>query len=266
MHPTLGQLKTMTIISPSFDWGGGYYSLNLSDSPTSGIPLTSLQLGYIPLVALLAIATLFVFLWLLYGRKSFRLPWWGALIGAVLHTVIGVESVMVFAALENLIADGDGVMSLYGGIFFMPLFYFVFAKITKNKIRDCFDLFTPCLIATLLFARLNCLISGCCIGKQIAGTGIRYPTRSIELLGNAVFLGVALSFFCKGRMKGLLYPLYMVEYGILRFVLEWFRDSPSGSPLHLAHLWSLASVFFGLLFLIPAHIKAKRERNEGVSA
>lgn len=248
--------------------GGGYYysSLNLSDPPNKSVALISLHLGYLPLAILLTIATVFVFLWLLYSRKKFHLPWWGALSAAVLHTVFGVESVMVFAALENIIAGGDGVMSLYGGIFFMPLFYLVFAGITKNKIRDCFDLFTPCLIATLLFARLNCLISGCCLGNVIPGTEFRYPTRILELVGNAVFLSLALYFFCKGKMKGLLYPLYMVEYGLLRFALEWFRYSSSGSLFHLAHIWSLVSIFLGLAFLVSTYIKSKKGINKGVSA
>ena len=61
---------------------------------------------------------------------------------AVLHTLIGVLSVKIFAFLETgFNPDSLGNMSLFGGVFFMPVLYFISAKVSKRNIKTVFDIF-----------------------------------------------------------------------------------------------------------------------------
>lgn len=134
------------------------------------------------LILLLGCGTLFNVYWLHRCRERLHLRWLSVLLLSVLHTVLGVLSVKVFALFET----GDfSNMSLFGGVFFMPLFYWGVAKLAKQKAADVFDVFTICLVFTLMCARLNCIVSGCCLGAHIPIEGLthlRFPTRELELL------------------------------------------------------------------------------------
>lgn len=265
------ELPLLTLINSqtsglAFDsFGGGYYCSNFRPLGLKGWaipPSLSFLSSWGPLTLLLSLAAVFVFLWLFYNRASLKLPWWGALITALAHTLFGVGSVCLFAMIENWIGGGRGLLSLYGGIFFMPLFYFAFSKIRRIPVSSSFDVFTPCLIGTLLFARINCIFKGCCLGIVIEGTSFRVPTREIELLGNFVFLLFSLLLNYKKKLTGCLYPIYMVEYGALRFILECFRESESPYPLHFGHIWSLVCVLAGAAALAVLLVRKKRVKEE----
>ena len=116
------------------------------------------------LILLLGCGTLFNVYWLHRCRERLHLRWLSVLLLSVLHTVLGVLSVKVFALFET---GNFSNMSLFGGVFFMPLFYWGVAKLAKQKTADVFDVFTICLVFTLMCARLNCIISGCCLGAHI---------------------------------------------------------------------------------------------------
>ena len=138
------------------------------------------------LLLLLTAGTVFTFLWLCRLRDRLRIKWYAALPVAVLHTLYGVLTVTVFAFLETgFDTDSLGNMSLFGGVFFMPLAYWLGAKLSKRKMADVFDIFTICMIFTLMCARINCIIAGCCVGLPIPGlTGVR--TGDPVLLGPAI--------------------------------------------------------------------------------
>ena len=75
------------------------------------------------------------------------MKWYAVIAFSVLHTVCGVLSVKAFAFLET----GDaGNMSLFGGVFFMPVLYFISAKVSKRNIKAVFDIFTICMIFTVM--------------------------------------------------------------------------------------------------------------------
>lgn len=194
------------------------------------------------LYLLLTAGTIFNVFWLYRMRRQLQMKWYAVLIFSVLHTAIGVCSVKVFAFLES---GNIGNMSLFGGVFFMPLYYFLFAKLTKRKVADVFDVFTVCIIFTLMCARINCLISGCCFGLPIKGTTLYWPTRELEIAFYVVLLIWLGGRILKTKAPGTAYPLYMIAYGVFRFIIEWFRQS-SYSGIHPAHIWSLISLTLGL--------------------
>lgn len=214
------------------------------------------------LILLLSCGTLFNVYWLHRCRERLHLRWLSVLLLSVLHTVLGVLSVKVFALFES----GDfSNMSLFGGVFFMPLFYWGVAKLAKQKAADVFDVFTICLVFTLMCARLNCIISGCCLGAYIPIEGLthlRFPTRELELLFYVILLSRLWRKVVTGSARGMIYPIYMIAYGIFRFVTETLRVSNrTDSILHISHLWALLSLGIGMS--IYGELQKKEKKTGG---
>lgn len=214
------------------------------------------------LILLLSCGTLFNVYWLHRCRERLHLRWLSVLLLSVLHTVLGVLSVKVFALFET---GNFSNMSLFGGVFFMPLFYWGVAKLAKQKAADVFDVFTICLVFTLMCARLNCIISGCCLGAHIPIEGLthlRFPTRELELLFYVLLLSRLWRKVVTGSARGMIYPIYMISYGIFRFVTETLRFSDrTDSILHISHLWALLSLGIGIS--IYGELRKKEKKTGG---
>lgn len=214
------------------------------------------------LILLLGCGTLFNVYWLHRCRERLHLRWLSVLLLSVLHTVLGVLSVKVFALFET---GNFSNMSLFGGVFFMPLFYWGVAKLAKQKTADVFDVFTICLVFTLMCARLNCMISGCCLGAHIPIEGLthlRFPTRELELLFYVLLLSRLWRKVLSGSARGMIYPIYMISYGIFRFVTETIRFSDrTDSILHVSHLWALLSLGIGIS--IYGELRKKEKKTGG---
>lgn len=214
------------------------------------------------LILLLSCGTLFNVYWLHRCRERLHLRWLSVLLLSVLHTVLGVLSVKVFALFET---GNFSNMSLFGGVFFMPLFYWGVAKLAKQKAADVFDVFTICLVFTLMCARLNCIISGCCLGAHIPIEGLthlRFPTRELELLFYVLLLSRLWRKVLSGSARGMIYPIYMISYGIFRFVTETLRvSSRANSVLHISHLWALLSLGIGIS--IYGELQKKEKKTGG---
>ena len=214
------------------------------------------------LILLLGCGTLFNVYWLHRCRERLHLRWLSVLLLSVLHTVLGVLSVKVFALFET---GNFSNMSLFGGVFFMPLFYWGVAKLAKQKTADVFDVFTICLVFTLMCARLNCMISGCCLGAHIPIEGLthlRFPTREMELIFYVILLSRLWRKVLSGSARGMIYPIYMISYGIFRFVTETLRFSDrTDSILHISHLWALLSLGIGIS--IYGELQKKEKKTGG---
>ena len=209
------------------------------------------------LILLLSAGAVFTAVWLILLRKRLDMPWYAAIPLAILSTVYGVLTAKVFAFLESgFNTDSLGNMSLFGGVFFMPLAYWLGAKLSKRSYREVFDVFTPCMIFTVMCARINCIVSGCCIGLPIPGmNGVRFPTREAEILFYIILLICLCPRVLKGKYRGQAYPIYMISYGAFRFVEEFFRSADTSSVFHSAHIWALIALIIGIS--IYAEIKSE---------
>lgn len=98
----------------------------------------------IPLLILLSVGAAFTAVWLALLRKRLNMAWYVAIMIAIAHTVYGVLTVKAFAFLETGFDKASlGNMSLFGGVFLMPLAYWLGAKISKRPPKEVFDVFTP---------------------------------------------------------------------------------------------------------------------------
>ena len=198
------------------------------------------------LLLLLGLAAVVTFLWLLRFRSRLRMKWYAALCMGALYVVYGVFCVKAFAVLEG-IPISNGAMSMFGVVFFMPLGFWLGAKLTKQSIAEVSDILTPCMIFSLLCARVNCLLAGCCMGRMIPGLEPwRFPTRELEMVFYIVFLAIIAPRILRGKTYGQVYPLFMFSYGVVRFVLEFFRVSSTDHLFHLSHVWALIAFSLGL--------------------
>ena len=211
---------------------------------------------------LLGAAGVFTAVWLWMLRPRLRMSRIAVILFSLAHLAAGVGCVKVFAAMEAGDVSGVSGMSLFGAVFFLPLFYFTGAKITKRKAADVFDIFGVAMIATLFFARINCLIAGCCKGLSIHGLEpARWPTREAELVFYVVFLAIMAPKVFKDKTKGLLYPIYMIAYGVFRFAIEFFRESGGGRAWHIAHLWAFLAAAIGISVAAEMWAIKKRRAN-----
>ena len=225
------------------------------------MPVTAAWLQDNALYLLLALGTIFNIFWLINFRDRLKMKWWAVLLISVLHTVYGVLTVMLFAFAESgFNPDSLGNMSIFGGVFLMPLAYFLGAKLFKRKPGEVFDIFLICMMFTLMCARINCIISGCCKGCLIFGSETaRWPTRELEVVFYIVLLIIFGRRIKRNESRGELYPAYMFLYGIFRFITEFFRVSErSAGIFHLSHLWALIS--FGLGVSLYYELKSKNKK------
>jgi phosphatidylglycerol:prolipoprotein diacylglycerol transferase len=108
------------------------------------------------------------------------------------------------------------------------------------------DAFAPAIALGHTFGRLGCFTAGCCFGRPTDGPlgvvfsnplcsvepgflGIPlYPVQLMEALGNLlIFIGLMLLYRRK-RFDGQMILVYVMAYGILRFILEFFRGDVRG--------------------------------------
>ena len=210
------------------------------------------------LLAMLIAASLLSGIWLWLMRDRLRMTLFSVLLVAILHTLYGVLSVKVFALVEDGSFQWAGKMSLFGGVFLMPLAYYIGARATKRDMRETFDLLAVCTVETLFFARINCLVSGCCYGRMIPGMEPRrWPTREAELIYYLVLLLYVIPRILRKETNGTVYPIYMASYGVFRFITECFRDNGTNQVFHVAHIWAAISFAVGVSFLTEMRSRQK---------
>ena len=214
------------------------------------------------LCGLLSLGIVFTYCWLLRFRDRLSINRWEAFVLSFVCMLLGVLSVALFAKLEHLGEPGRGGISLFGGVFFMPVFFMLGAKWLKRDMATVFDALTIPLIVAMICGRVNCLLTGCCEGLHIPGiNGVRWPTREAELVFYLLFELKYAPKVLKKETNGEVYPIYMMAYGVFRFIVETFRVSPSTDRmLHISHLWAVVSFIIGLSVYLELMEKEKRRR------
>lgn len=204
------------------------------------------------------------YIWLMACKKSLHITPVCAFVIAVLHDIIGYASMRLLAILE---VGGDlsraANMRLFGAVFVLPLLYYVVSRLTKANFGYVMDVAALCLVIGLFFGRVDCLVAGCCQGTLIPGsTSLHWPLREVELLYYTGFMAFFAGKIRQERTCGEVYPVFMITYGALRFVLEWVRVEYTTSigPLHLAHIWALLSLIFGISIYSELISKKRRVR------
>ncbi len=162
---------------------------------------------------------------------------------------------------KNLAGSG---LVFYGGFIGGALGLIGYCRVFRLNIIDYFDAAIPSLPLAHAFGRLGCFCAGCCYGRESEQFGIVFknaitgvsltekviPTQLIEAIFNILLCVALLLYAKKMRRKGSHTGLYMVCYGVFRFIIEYLRDD----EIRGAFLWFTTSQWISLVLIIPVGI------------
>lgn len=170
-----------------------------------------------------------------------------ALAGAkLLLVIVEFDTFRNPAELWSLMRSG-GVF--YGGLIAAVVVALWYLRRHRMPVWTVTDVFAPGIALGHVIGRLGCLFAGCCFGRptsvpwaitfqneyaaQNVGTPLNiplHPTQLYEASAELLILGILLATERKGRpYPGRTFWLYMVFYGISRFVIEIYRGDPRGA-------------------------------------
>ena len=202
-------------------------------------------------VIALSMGTLAMLILILINAIKYKIKIWKSVPIAVILTVTGTIGTYIWFFVE---ASWFGGRSYYGAVFLVPLAFVYLAKLMKIPYGELMDLCAPAECVMLAIMKYQCLVDGCCGGRLLyvlEEKEIYFPSQIIELV-NALILVVVLMLMTLGnKCRGKIYPWYLVIYGTTRFFLNLFRAdlSPLLLGLPAGNLWSLLSIFIGIMWL-----------------
>jgi phosphatidylglycerol:prolipoprotein diacylglycerol transferase len=123
----------------------------------------------------------------------------------------------------------------------------------KSATGDWFALIAP---LGIMLGRVGCVLQSCCLGRACdaawftlndASGVARWPAALVELLFNAVALGVILLLRRRKVWPGQHFHLYLMAYGLFRFAHEFLRATPQiAGPISGYQIAALGVATLGL--------------------
>jgi phosphatidylglycerol:prolipoprotein diacylglycerol transferase len=180
----------------------------------------------------------------------------------------------------------------YGGLILAVLVAFWFIRRHKLPFWTTCDVFAPGIALGHVIGRVGCLMAGCCFGRQTdvpwaitftnplaelnVGTPLGVPLHPTQLYEAGAELLILVALIVMERRSrgfpGRTFWMYILLYGVSRFVIEFYRGDPRGAvgALSTSQLISVILVPLSLLMLFrlrhgkpapdPARASARRAR------
>ena len=105
---------------------------------------------------------LIVFIVSMIINKKLRLPLWKAVLFSLLIVPVGVFC----SKLMRLIEEGTWVgYSFYGAVLFEPVIMVPLGLLLKIRPVEVLELGAPTGCISLVFLKIQCLVTGCCFGR-----------------------------------------------------------------------------------------------------
>lgn len=186
------------------------------------------------------------------GKLFFIVQGWGLFLERAAEGMSFFE----FFSRAGLVFYG-GMAGALGGIFLA-------AALLRTPAWPLMDTLLPSLPLAQAFGRVGCLLAGCCYGLPVSwGVWMHpdsgaptdtalLPVQLFEAAGALVLFFVVMRAGRRQLPQGRLLSIYLLGYGALRFVLEFFRyDSIRGfaGALSVSQWCSLVSLGAGSLLL-----------------
>jgi phosphatidylglycerol:prolipoprotein diacylglycerol transferase len=161
------------------------------------------------------------------------------------------------------ILSGGGFV-VYGGIIGGVFAAYIACRIKNKNFIEYFDLMIPSVALAQGFGRIGCFLAGCCYGAEtdsaigiifhnsdFAPNGVKLiPTQLLSAAGDFLIFGLLLLYAGKPRERGKVGGLYMILYGIGRFIIEYFRGDVRGSVGSLSTSQFISIIIFALGFIL----------------
>lgn len=200
---------------------------------------------------------------------------------AALGLLIGAKLLYALTKLPSFISDYNiyGKMSFYkkadflfggyvfyGGLIGAVMGVLIFCHAFHFDKGVFLNILTPLIPFAQSFGRIGCFFGGCCYGVEYYGPFAiqfpynelspylhlypRFPVQLVEA-GLCFILFVIIFIFTrkKAPLKGTSLGIYLISYGIMRFVLEFFRGDT------IRGIWLIFSTSQWIsLFLVPVGV------------
>tara|TARA_B100001013_G_scaffold337541_1_gene257758 strand:- start:919 stop:1722 length:804 start_codon:yes stop_codon:yes gene_type:complete len=199
-------------------------------------------------------------------------------VGARLFYIVKNPDVFLSAPLE-VFKIWQGGLVFHGGVAGGTAGLIWFMRRHQLPVLKMGDLIMPCIMIGLAWGRVGCFLNGCCYGKvsEVAwtvtfpegspayewhyhnnlleeGAQRSLPVHPVQLYASLTAAAATLAFawLCRRkRFDGQIIGIAVVAYGVIRFVLEFFRDDQerilaglTGSQLFSIGLFVAGTVFY----------------------
>ena len=162
----------------------------------------------------------------------------GVVLGGRLGYVLFYKPDYYAHNLLEVFAVWKGGMAFHGGLLGVIAAMAVFAKLRKRRFFEVTDLIAPCVPTGLAAGRVGNFINGELWGRvadpsvpwamvfpQSGSLLPRHPSQVYQFLGEGLLLFVLLWFYARQpRKTGQVSGLFLIGYGIARFIAEYFRE------------------------------------------
>ncbi len=202
----------------------------------------------------------------------------------LLSTGLGFLFSLLFQALYNYIENPSagfvfGDLTFLGGLLggvvcFIGIYcLFIYVIHPKNTVKflsgdmnatlsDALPFIPIGIVLAHAFGRLGCFFAGCCYGLPTdawyglpcaAGySGNVIPTQLFEMIFLFILAAVMALLFYKFKFN-YNFSVYMISYGIFRFIIEFWRNDQRGqflgSTLSPSQIWSIVLVILGIAYV-----------------
>lgn len=182
------------------------------------------------------------------------LPIWKRIFIIVVGSLSGIIGLRVMRYIECGRFEG---FSFYGAHFFGGLGIVhacLLVRTSLDEMTNMLDVSAPGLCASLVVLKFKCFIDDCCKGIVLKinsdNSVIRFPSQIVECLFALFLMVLFLVLIRKGKHRGSVWYLYMIYYGIGRFILNLLRETePWILGMAAGNFWSLVSIAIGLILL-----------------
>ncbi len=158
-------------------------------------------------------------------------------------------------------------MSYHGGLAGSILCAWWYARKHGFSFREVADLLVPCIPIGYFFGRMGNFINGELWGRvttaaigmhfpNAPGIALRHPSQLYEAFGEGILLFIIL-WGIKNRVKipGAMFPIYLMGYGVVRFIIEYFRQ-PDTQIGFVLFSFSMGQILCSLMILAGAALLA----------
>ena len=156
------------------------------------------------------------------------------------------------------------------------------------------DVLGPAMALAHAFGRVSCFMQGCCFGKPApngfplavrfpagspaayrypslltGGSEPVYPVQLFESAGNILMCVILLLLLRKRKYAGTIGGVYLILYGVMRFLLEFMRGDHTDSILGLTPSQFIAvaiAIPGGIIVFLTARKLGKKKENEKEAA
>lgn len=229
------------------------------------------------LVALALAGQLFV-LKKLPADYPYTIIWWifpFSIIGARIYFLIFDGSLDSFLQIFRI---WDGGLAIYGGVIGGFIGLIISSLVHKKDIFATTDAVAPLLAIGQSFGRIGCIFGKCCYGVDVANKslhffpislkvagGYHYATNFYESILDLLLFIVLVKTLRKYKSKGINTCIYLIGYGFIRFILEFFRDPRQTlyiGGLPVSQLLSLILVFVGIIGIVALNFVNNKKTSE----